>query len=97
MVAICIARLDNILKNFAISVSIVCSFLVDVFVFKSPVTVNVSGKPLVSEIITDLSSFLPVQRLFCLRYICIVDDRQRCHESICLYENIMLLFIQFGV
>jgi UDP-sugar transporter A1/2/3 len=45
MVAICIARLDNILKNFAISVSIVCSFLVEVFLFKSPVTVNVSGNP----------------------------------------------------
>jgi len=36
MVAICIARLDNILKNFAISVSIVCSFFGGRFCFQVP-------------------------------------------------------------
>jgi UDP-sugar transporter A1/2/3 len=66
MVAICIARLDNILKNFAISVSIVCSFLVDVFVFKSPVTVNVSGNPLVLR----LSLTLAVHRWYSDCFVC---------------------------
>ena len=41
-VAICIIQMDNVVKNFAVSISIVCSFLVEVFIFKSPVTVNVS-------------------------------------------------------
>jgi len=59
-VAICIARLDNIAKNFAVSISIVCSFLVDVFVFKSPVTVNVSPSPqAIFELLLTRDSLLP--------------------------------------
>ncbi|KAH8801407.1 nucleotide-sugar transporter-domain-containing protein [Xylogone sp. PMI_703] len=39
-VAICIMELDNVVKNFAVSISIVVNFLVDVLIFKSPVTFN---------------------------------------------------------
>jgi UDP-galactose transporter len=42
VVAVCIAHTDNIAKNFAASISIVCSCLAGVLVFDSPLTVNVS-------------------------------------------------------
>lgn len=40
-VAVCVAHMDNIIKNFAMSISIVFSFLIEVFFFKTSITVNV--------------------------------------------------------
>lgn len=41
-VAMCVAQMDNIVKNFAVSISIVLSFLIEVYFFESVITVNVS-------------------------------------------------------
>jgi UDP-sugar transporter A1/2/3 len=41
-VAICVAQMDNIIKNFAVSISIVFSFLIEVFFFGSKINANVS-------------------------------------------------------
>jgi len=41
-VAMCVAQMDNIIKNFAVSISIVFSFLIEVYFFETSITVNVS-------------------------------------------------------
>lgn len=40
-VAMCVAQMDNIVKNFAVSISIVLSFLVEVYFFETSITINV--------------------------------------------------------
>lgn len=40
-VAMCIAQMDNIIKNFAVSISIVFSFLIELYFFETSVTINV--------------------------------------------------------
>lgn len=47
IVAMCIVLVDNVVKNFAVSISIVISFLVEVLVFNTPVTINVSANSIV--------------------------------------------------
>lgn len=41
-VAMCVAQMDNIIKNFAVSISIVLSFLIEVYFFEASITINVS-------------------------------------------------------
>jgi solute carrier family 35 (UDP-sugar transporter), member A1/2/3 len=41
-VAMCVAQMDNIIKNFAVSISIVFSFLIEVYFFETSITINVS-------------------------------------------------------
>jgi UDP-sugar transporter A1/2/3 len=41
-VAMCVAQMDNIIKNFAVSISIVLSFLIEVYFFESDITINAS-------------------------------------------------------
>ena len=45
VVALCVAYADNILKNFATSVSILISFIASVYFFNFVVTRNVSHYP----------------------------------------------------
>lgn len=40
-VAMCVAQMDNIIKNFAVSISIVLSFLIEVYFFETSITINV--------------------------------------------------------
>ena len=41
-VAMCVAQMDNIIKNFAVSISIVLSFLIEVYFFETSITINAS-------------------------------------------------------
>lgn len=63
-VAMCVAQMDNIIKNFAVSISIVLSFLVEVYFFETSITINVRAPfviVLIRVLLTSYSSCLALR------------------------------------
>jgi solute carrier family 35 (UDP-sugar transporter), member A1/2/3 len=69
IVAVCISYADNIAKNFAASISIVCSSLMSVFLFDSPLTVNVSRQHIFPSLTCDVS--FPPRLPLPLKFTCV--------------------------
>jgi UDP-sugar transporter A1/2/3 len=62
-VAMCVAQMDNIIKNFAVSISIVFSFLIEVYFFETSITINVSFYE--PSAVTLLTFIVCIRRLYC--------------------------------